>query len=114
MADIMVDDEIEARGSKRDKLRDKMAGKDPKLAELFNEMSPQEKAWGKLVGKLILARSNEQVDDAFTWFKMEMDEEKDLSFTNRALALFHAIASQDMTEATFRILRQMYVRANCR
>lgn len=110
-----IDEEFEGEldkvATERGKLRRKLSDQNPEMAKLFEEQTPEQKAWGRCVGKLIVARSNDQVEDAFKWFEMEALEGKTLPNAERAMGFFHAIASIGCDDAHYRILRRMYVRA---
>jgi len=44
------------------------------LAEHFEDMTPMEQALGKLYGKLMNAKGNVQVDNAFAWWETEFSD----------------------------------------
>ncbi len=115
-ADGAVDEEFEAEldkvGSARGRLRRKLEGGNPEFAKAMEEQTPAQKAWGHLLGKLMVSRSNEQVEDSFTWFEVEHLVGKKLPNLDRIVALFHAVGSLGCDDAHYRILRRMYIRAN--
>ena len=82
------------------------------LADAFAEMTPEQRAWGKLVGKLLEAHGNAEVDSAFSWFEVEHLKGGVLSLRERMLALFQAAESLGCDEAHYRLVRRMYVLAN--
>jgi hypothetical protein len=104
--------ELDAAGSGRGKLRRKLKQQDPRLAELYEEQTPAQKAWGRLIGKLILSRSNDEVEAAFDWMRDQADDKVELTNTQKAVALFHAVGSLGVDAAHYRILRRMYIKAN--
>ena len=110
--DAEFEKEIDESKPKRGKLRDKLTEQNPEFAKLFEDQTPEQRAWGKLIGMLILARSNEQVEDAFDWIKDETNDGVELTNTQRAVAFFHAIASLGVDAAHYRMLRRMYIKAN--
>lgn len=110
--DTEFEAELDKVGSNRGKLRRKLEEDNPEFAKAFSEQTPEQKAWGHLLGKLILARSNEMVEDAFTWFEVEHLEGKKLPNIDRMVAFFHAIGSLGCDDSHYRILRRMYIRAN--
>lgn len=110
--DAEFEKELDKVGTARGRLRRKLSEDNPELAKMFEEQTPQQKAWGRLIGKLILARSNAEVEDAFSWFSVEFNEGIELRNQDKAMAFFHAIASNGCDDAHYRILRRMYVKAN--
>jgi hypothetical protein len=96
----------------RGKLKEELEKSDPKLAELFEEQSDEQKAWGKLIGMLLLSKSNDDVENAFDWTATAINNGVELSNTQKAVAFFHAIASLGVDGAHYRILRRMYIKAN--
>jgi hemoglobin-like flavoprotein len=113
--DMVVDEEFEAEldkvGSARGKLRRKMIDEDPELAKVFNEQTPAQRAWGKMLGKLILATSNDEVEAAFMWGAAEINEGRELKPVEKITALFHAMGSLGADDAHYRIIRRMYIKA---
>jgi len=113
--DEEFEENLDAISSGRGKLRRKMQEQNPEFAKVFEEQTPEQRAWGKLIGKLILSKSNDDVESAFDWFSEEIkgDGEKiDLTYAQKMVAMFHAIGSLGIDAAHYRILRQMYVKAN--
>jgi len=115
VVDLVVDDEFEEEldkvGTNRGKLRRKLADTDPDMARMLNEQTPQQKAWGKMLGKLILAMSNEEIEAAFTWGAAEINDGRDLKPVEKITALFHAVGSLGADDAHYRIIRRMYIKA---
>lgn len=109
--DQEFEEELDKVGSARGKLRRKMAEDDPELAKALGEMTPEQKAWGRLVGKLIVAGSNDEIENAFSWAAAEMNGNVDLRPAEKIMALFHAMGSLDADEAHYRIIRRMYLKA---
>jgi hypothetical protein len=95
----------------RGKLRRKLAEADPAMAKMLEEQTPAQKAWGRMIGKIILARSIDEIEAAFAWGAAEVKEGVALSPTERITALFHATGSMGADEAHYRIIRRMYIRA---
>ena len=110
--DREFDAEVEKAKSGRGRLRDALSKQNPELAKLYEEQTPAQRAWGKLIGKLMLARSNDDVEAAFEWAKNEMNENIDLTYTQKAVAFFHAIGSLGIDAAHYRMLRRMFIKAN--
>jgi hypothetical protein len=104
--------ELDKAGSGRGRLRRKLKEQDPEFAKVFEEQTPEQKAWGKLIGKLLVAKSNDDVEAAFDWVKDEIHDGIELSYTNKAVALFHAIGSLGVDAAHYRMLRRMFIKAN--
>jgi hypothetical protein len=112
LGDTEFESELDKVASSRGKLRRKLEADDPEFAKAFSEQTEAQKAWGKLLGKLILSRSNDDVENAFTWFEVEHLEGKTLPNVDRMVAFFHAIGSLGCDDSHYRILRRMYIRAN--
>jgi transposase len=110
--DKEFEEELEKAGTKRGSLRRALEKKDPELAKKLLEQTPEQVAWGKLIGMLISAKSNEEVEKAFDWIKDEVGEGVELTNTQKAVAFFHAIASLGVDGAHYRMLRRMYIKAN--
>lgn len=86
------------------------------IAEAFQEMTPFEKALGHLYGKLMQARGNVQVDNAFAWFETEyaglMDNQP---FTDLQKNMILVYVIQQIVGPSFegyRILRQVLIKLN--
>jgi transposase len=110
--DKEFEEELDKSGSKRGKLRKKLTEQNPEFVKMFEEQTPEQRAWGKLIGMLILAKSNDQVEEAFEWIRDSTNEGVDLTNTQKAVAFFHAIASLGVDAAHYRMLRRMYIQAN--
>jgi hypothetical protein len=82
------------------------------LADSFDEMTPGQRAWGKLVGKLLEATGNEGVELAFDWFAVEHGGGVALQPRERMLALFQAAECLGCDEAHYRLIRRMFIAAN--
>jgi hypothetical protein len=82
------------------------------LANSFSEMTPAQKAWGKLIGKLLESRGSGQVEDSFSWFAVEHNGGAALSPRDRMLALFQAAECLGCEEAHYRLIRRMFILAN--
>lgn len=104
--------ELDKAGSGRGKLRRKLKEQDPEFAKVFEEQTPEQKAWGKLIGKLLLSKSNEDIESAFDWAKTELNDGIDLKYSDKAVALFHAIGSLGVDATHYRMLRRMFIKAN--
>ena len=113
--DLVVDKEFEEEldkvGTERGKLRRKVTESDPEMAKLFEEQTPAQRAWGKMLGKLILANSNDEVEAAFTWVAAEINGGRELRSVEKITALFHAMGSLGADDAHYRIIRRMYIKA---
>lgn len=110
--DIEFDAALDKVGSARGKLRKKLVEENPDMEKLFSEQTDAQKAWGKLIGKVILSRSNDQLEEVFSWWATEYNGGVQLGNVERITAFFHALASLGCDDAHYRILRRMYVRAN--
>ena len=109
--DAEFEKELDKVGTNRGKLRRKMTDSDPELAKVFGEQTPQQIAWGKMLGKLILANSNDEIEAAFTWGAAEINEGIELKPVEKITALFHAMGSLGADDAHYRIIRRMYIKA---
>ena len=105
----VMSDAVKVKGEQRAE-----AQTDPEFKKLFDEQTPEQKAWGRLIGKIILARSNAQVEEAFDWWAVEHNGGMGLKTQDKVVALFHAIGSLGCDESQYRVLRQMYIKANCK
>lgn len=110
--DAEFEKELDKAGSRRGALRRALERSDPEVSKLFSEMTPEQLAWGKLVGRIILAKSNDEVEDAFTWWKDEFNDGVELRNQEKVMAFFHAVGSLGCDDAHYRILRRMYIKAN--
>ena len=109
--DVEFEEELDKVGTERGKIRRKLAESDPDMAKLLEEQTPAQKAWGRMIGKIILARSNDEIETAFAWGAAEVKEGVALSPTEKITALFHATGSLGADEAHYRIIRRMYIKA---
>lgn len=109
--DAEFEDALDKAGTSRGKLRRKLKESDPELAKMLEEQTPAQKAWGKMLGKLILANSNEEIEAAFTWGAAEINDGKELRPVEKITALFHAMGSLGADDAHYRIIRRMYIKA---
>jgi len=78
--------------------------------EAFREMTPIQKAYGALVSKLLQAHGNADIEKAFAWFETEYGQT--ITIREKCLALFQAAETLDMTEATYRGVRKIFVVMN--
>lgn len=116
--ELMAQDRAERIGSVKQEILDSVHNEgDPyKLAEAFREMTPFDRALGHLYGKLMQAKGNVQVDNAFAWFEAEYSEhlggkpfdamQKNTILTSVLQQIFGA------DENGYRTLRQVLVRVN--
>ena len=79
---------------------------DYNLREQFKAMSPEQKAVGRLIGKLLNSTGNDDIEKAFAWAEIEFG--MSFSLRDRCLALFQAAESLDLTEATYRGIRKIF------
>jgi len=110
--DAEFEKELDKVGTARGRLRRKLTESDDEMAKMFSEQTEMQKAWGKLIGKIILAKSNDQIEDAFSWWAQEYNGGVQLGNVERITSFFHALASLGCDDAHYRILRRMYVKAN--
>ena len=83
------------------------------LKESFNKMTPEQKAWGKLVGKLLSVNGNADVEDAFTWFQEEYPNFGELTNRDKCLAMFQAAETMDLNDPSiYRGIRKIFVLMN--
>jgi hypothetical protein len=109
--DAEFDAELDKVGSSRGKLRRKLSDADPEMARMLEEQTPVQKAWGRMVGKLILARSNDEIEAAFMWGAAEINAGVEFKPVEKITALFHATGSLGCDESHYRMIRRMYVKA---
>ena len=110
--DEEFESELDKASSARGRLKRKLTEQNPEFAKVFEEQTPEQRAWGKLIGMLILSKSNDDVEKAFDWIRDEINEGVEMTNTQKAVAFFHAIASLGVDGAHYRILRRMYIKAN--
>lgn len=82
---------------------------DKSLAEMFQEMTPEQKAHGKLIGRLLQARGNEAVEAAFTWFEQEHNGGQVLDYRHKMLCIFQAAESLGCSQQEYNLIRKMYL-----
>jgi len=109
--DAEFEKEIDKRKGGRGRLRDLMKKKDPELAKAFQDMTPAQRAWGQMLGELIQAKSNDDIESAFDEFAEEHNDKIQLTNIERITAFFHALASVDTDDVQYRILRRMFLKA---
>lgn len=103
-------------GSARQAVMEAMADPNSSLHTLQNvweNTSQEEKNAGKLIGKLMQAKGNAQVDAAFNWFELEYNEGVELNPMQKNIALVTTI--QHIAGASLdgiRILRKVLVTLN--
>jgi len=110
--DRELDGILAKKAGGRGRLRKEAEKEGGEFAALFEGQTDAQKAWGRLIGKLMVAKSNEAVEQAFDWWAMEYNKGIALVNAERAVAFFHAVGSLGVDDAHYRILRRMYVKAN--
>ena len=97
--------------SGRNELKTALETHDPELAKSFAEMTPEQKAAGKLVSALIEGadRGNAGIEDAFTWWTLEHNGGVEIDNFNKCLSLFMAIESgcDPQSDETYRGVRKI-------
>jgi len=85
----------------------------PTLREAFDNLSEEERKAGLLIGKLLAAKGNQQVEDAFAWFTLEHNNGEPLTDFSKTLALTSAIQTiVGPNPDGYRVLRQVLVKLN--
>ena len=77
MSDVQdkdFDEEVNRIGTARGALRRKLQDENPEMAKMFQELTPAQKAYGQLSGKLMEARSFEDIENAFAWWEVLFGE----------------------------------------
>jgi hypothetical protein len=85
----------------------------PTLREAFDNLSDEERKAGLLIGKLLGAKGNQQVEDAFAWFSLEHNDGVPITDFSKTLALTSAIQTiVGPNPDGYRVLRQVLVKLN--
>jgi hypothetical protein len=81
------------------------------LADLFNELTPEQKAHGNLIGKLLdkKTRTFEQIEEAFEWFAHEHNKGIQLDYRHKMLCLFQAAEMLGCDQQHYNLIRKMYL-----
>ena len=90
---------------------------DPNLSKAFKELTPAQKAGGRLIGKLLeTGFGNAAVDAAFSWWEIEHNGGVALDLVKKNIALVEAIAATTMGggDENYRNLRKVFVALNQR
>jgi hypothetical protein len=98
----------EGLGSERKKLAKTLEASGNPLAQAFADMTPAQRAWGQLTGKIYMATSYDAIEEAFTWFEGVV-KDKPLSWRDKMLALFQAAELLECDAQTYRLIRKMYL-----
>jgi hypothetical protein len=105
----------EGIGTKRQQLKEHLDSNHKDVATLYHEMTPEEKAVGKLIGKLLgTGFGFQQVDDAFSWWEIEHNKGEKLHWDRKNIALMETIGTLTSiaTEEGYRVLRKILVTLN--
>jgi hypothetical protein len=84
------------------------------LQAIFSKMTPEEKAIGKLVGKILQAHSYNEIEAAWAWYEVEFANGVQLTYRQKMLVLFQAAETLDCTQAQYNLIRKMYLTVNNR
>lgn len=99
--------------SGRNELREALGEASPEMIEAFRQMTPEQKARGRLVGAIAdaaMTRGVEGVEEAFIEWEKEYNGGEPLSILHKCLALFQTVeAACDLTEQTYRGVRKIAV-----
>ena len=99
-------------GTAKDAFLEKLKKQDPELAKSFEGMTPQQRTAGKLIGKLIMARKDRDVDDAFTWYEQEPGGEKS-DYFKKMMAIYVAIEHVGANDqGTYNACRKILLQVN--
>jgi hypothetical protein len=79
--------------------------------ELFAKATPEEKAHGKLIGKLVNqeTRTYQQIEDAFKWFEVEHNNGVQLDYRHKMLCIFQAAELLGCEQTHYNLIRKMYL-----
>lgn len=84
------------------------------LKAMFEKSTPEEKAHGKLVGKIIQAHGNVDVEGAWAWFEQEHNKGVQLTYIQKILTLMHATGLLDASQTQYNAIRKMFLTVNNR
>jgi hypothetical protein len=96
-------------------LTDEDLGRSPNpFKEEFDALPPNQKALGRLVGKLLGCAhlGNKPIEDAFTWFEQECPDGFQMSNLNKIETMLHVIMHAGIdSPATYAACRKLFVQA---
>ncbi len=84
------------------------------FAEMFKAMTPEEKAHGHLIGKILQSHGNADIEAAFTWFEQEHNKGVQLDYRHKMLTLFQAAETLGCDQPSYNLIRKMYLTVNNR
>jgi hypothetical protein len=99
-------DKSTATGTRRDHMIEEQG-----MGEMFKELTPMQKAIGKLIGKILNkdTRSYEQIEEAFTWFEVEHNEGKQLGYPEKIMVIMQAAGTLGGDQRIYNLIRKMYL-----
>lgn len=110
---ITIPDRDERIGTARQEFVAKLEEKDPELAKAFEEMTPEQKAAGKLMGLLDSARGYQAIEDAFTWYEQETHTALDIF--QRLMAMYVALEHSGCQDrVVYNAARKILITVNTR
>jgi hypothetical protein len=117
MDNVAVKDAIDNRvGGIKAAVKEALDKTDPEFAKAFGNLTPEQKAFGLLQGKLMKQKiGNHDVEEAFSWYASEYAGEewyKPLDLRMKVWVLQHMLSVLDgISEKTYRAVRKIYVTA---
>jgi hypothetical protein len=91
----------------------KAVAQDERFAELLEKATPEERAAGRLIGRLMANGSSiKKIDESFAWWEKEFNNGKGLRNIEKALALYQALMHSDISDAGVKILKKFYASVN--
>ena len=114
MEDIKIDGKADRVGTARQEFVEKVEKVDPELAKAFGDQTPEQRTAGHLVGKLLEAKGNAAIEDAFTWYEQEKHGSK-MDFFHRMMAMYVALEHSGANDmAIYNACRKILVMVNTR
>jgi hypothetical protein len=111
---IKIDPRDERITSAREEFKAKVEETDPEMAKAFEDMSPEQKLAGKLIGKLLEAKGNATIEDAFMWYEQSPDGGP-MDWFKRMMAMYVAIEHSGANDQkTYNACRKILIMVNNR
>jgi hypothetical protein len=89
---------------------------DPEFAKSFADLNPEQRAFGLLQGKLMSAKGNKDIEEAFGWYAVEYKDKewyKEFGLHEKVLVLQHMTTLVGgVTDETYRAVRKIFVTVN--
>jgi hypothetical protein len=100
--------EADRIGTRKSELAEILEKHSPGLAEAFAELTPKDKLYGQLAGKLSFAVSVDQVEKIFNWGEVEIGA---FTWRDRCLALMQAVELMGTLPQHYRGMRKIFLEA---